>query len=131
VLIRGPSGAGKSDLALRCLALAPSPLLRHPVALVADDQVCVVLESGRLIARPPATIAGRIEVRGLGIRNIPYCAAAEIWLLADLVARADVDRMPDPPRREHLLGVDLPVVRLHAFDASAPIKLMLALGDAA
>src|SRR5689334_23520913 len=36
-LIRGAPGSGKSDLALRCLAIAPTALVPCPASLVADD----------------------------------------------------------------------------------------------
>lgn len=129
VLIRGPSGSGKSDLALRCLAMPTSALLPEQATLVADDQVLVGLAEGRLVARPPPAIAGRIEVRGLGIRSVPYSHEAVVVLLADLVAREAVERLPDPWPHGALCGVGLPLLRICAFDASAPVKLMLALSD--
>ena len=65
-LLRGGSGSGKSDLALRFLALAAEQDLQP--RLVADDQVWVEAKGdGSLVASPPETIAGKIEVRGLGI----------------------------------------------------------------
>lgn len=131
VLIRGPSGAGKSDLALRCMALAPSALLPAPATLVADDQVELELRNGRLIARAPASIAGKLEIRGLGIRTFPYLDAAEVVLAADLVARETVPRYPDPPGIALIAGQGVLRIAIHPFDASAPLKLMLALIDAA
>ena len=129
VLIRGAPGAGKSDLALRCLAVA-SPLLAEPAVLVADDQVSLSVDGGRLVARPPPTIAGKLEIRGLGIRDFPYLAAAEVVLAADLVAGESVERLPDPQPFATIAGVRLPLVRLAPFEPSAAIKLLLALSDA-
>ena len=63
VLIIGPSGSGKSDLALR--------LIGEGALLVSDDQTRLTLKDGRLIATAPATIAGRIEARGIGIQRAP------------------------------------------------------------
>src|ERR671921_1688971 len=59
VLIMGPSGSGKSDLALR--------LLDRGFTLVSDDQTIVRREGERLIASAPPTIAGKLEIRGIGI----------------------------------------------------------------
>ena len=59
VLLSGPSGSGKSDLALR--------LIDRGFTLVSDDQTVVMREGDRLIASAPPTIAGKLEVRGLGI----------------------------------------------------------------
>src|SRR5690242_16329827 len=62
VLISGPSGSGKSDLALR--------LLDRGFTLVSDDQTIVRRDGNRLIATAPPTIAGKLEVRGIGIVDI-------------------------------------------------------------
>ena len=122
VLLRGPSGAGKSDLALR--------LIDRGARLVADDQCEVTIEDGaagpRLIARAPAEIAGVLEVRGLGIAEVPSLAQAPVALVVDLVARDRVERLPDAAAAE-ILGVDLPRLALDPFEAAAPAKLDLAL----
>jgi HPr kinase/phosphorylase len=126
-LLRGRSGSGKSDLALRFIAL-PSQSGIEP-RLVADDQVWVERQSdGRLMASAPATLAGKIEVRGIGIVEVPYRKQAPLALVADLVLPEDVPRLPsDPPERITLAGVGLPVVKLAPFELSAPLKLRLAL----
>ncbi|WP_338074473.1 HPr kinase/phosphatase C-terminal domain-containing protein [Hyphomicrobium sulfonivorans] len=126
-LIRGASGAGKSDLALRCITLPPSLLLPSPAELVADDRVVMASDGNRLRIEPPSTLAGRMEVRGLGIVAMPYVPWAFVELVVDLTAPAEVDRLPDPPLRTNLLGINLPLLRLAPFEASAPIKLLLAL----
>ena len=70
-LLRGPSGSGKSDLALRFLFLARrGPAALEAPILVADDQVYLTRKSGRLLARAPESIRGRIEVRGVGIVDV-------------------------------------------------------------
>jgi len=126
-LLRGSSGSGKSDLALRFLALEPEHDLQP--RLVADDQVWVETKGdGSLIASPPETIAGKIEVRGLGILDLPHRPNARLILVADLVSAEEVPRMPpDPPVRITLAGVALPVVKLAPFELSAALKLKLAL----
>jgi HPr kinase/phosphorylase len=130
-LIIGPSGAGKSDLALRCLALAPTALIPAGAQLVADDRVLITLADGRLRVAPPETIAGQLEVRGVGIIEVPHARSAELVLIAELAALEAIDRLPDPPLRRDFLGVSLPVVQIAAFTASAPAKLLLALAGAA
>jgi len=126
-LIRGPSGSGKSDLALRFLALAAEPGL-EPL-LVADDQVWVERDNdGSLAASAPPTLAGKIEVRGLGIVEVPHRGAARLALAVDLVLPQEVPRMPpDPLDRITLAGATLTVVKLAPFELSAPLKLRLAL----
>ena len=121
VLLRGPAGSGKSDLALR--------LIDGGAALVADDQVALTARDGRLFARPPETIAGNIEARGIGVMTLPHDAEAPVALVIDLVAPDQVERMPDPARCRYL-GIELPLVALAPFEASAPAKVRLAVGAA-
>jgi len=126
-LLRGGSGSGKSDLALRFLALEAEQDLQPRLA--ADDQVWVEAKGdGSLVASAPPTIAGKIEVRGLGILDLPHRPNARLILVADLVSAEEVPRMPpDPPARITLAGVALPVVKLAPFELSAALKLKLAL----
>lgn len=126
-LLRGAPGSGKSDLALRFLALPGDGALRP--LLVADDQVWVEATDGGLVtASVRATIAGQIEVRGLGICEMPSMATAPLVLVCDLVSGDQVPRMPpDPWDRTILAGVAIPSLKLWAFEASAPLKLRMAL----
>jgi serine kinase of HPr protein (carbohydrate metabolism regulator) len=126
-LLRGESGSGKSDLALRFMALAGDDELRP--ALVADDQVFVAANGkGQLLASPPQTIAGKIEIRGLGIVAVPYLAEAELVLVCDLVNDKDLPRMPPEPwERTEIAGRLVPALRLAPFELSAPLKLKTAL----
>jgi serine kinase of HPr protein (carbohydrate metabolism regulator) len=130
-LLRGKPGSGKSDLALRFMAL-PAEGDFKPL-LVADDQVLVETRaSGTLLASPPPTIAGKIEVRGLGIVEVPFLKEAELVLVCDLVEANDVPRMaPESPERADIAGVAVPILKLAPFEASAPLKLKIALFQAA
>jgi HPr kinase/phosphorylase len=93
LLIRGPAGSGKSQLALKLIAAAQSGLL--PFArLVADDRIRLEPCHGRLLARAPDTLAGLIEVRGLGIRELPHESVAVVGGVIDLAA-ADAERLPE------------------------------------
>jgi HPr kinase/phosphorylase len=126
-LLRGPSGAGKSDLALRFVAL-PGEDGDQPL-LVADDQVLVARNgSGELVASAPPTIAGKIEVRGLGVMELPAAARARLALVCDLVKGEEVPRMaPHPWERTVIAGVSVKLIKLDPFEASAPLKLKMAL----
>lgn len=123
-LLRGRPGSLKSDLALRFL----SQFASRGAALVADDRVLVSREGESLLARCPEEISGKLEVRGLGIVDLPPAGESPLVLLVDLVAAADVPRMPpEPAPREELCGVSLPLLRLDPREPSAPVKLKLAL----
>ncbi len=83
---------------------------------------------GRLVAAPPTAIAGLIEVRGIGIVSLPFVSDIEIALVVDLVEPQVVPRMAPEPRemQVEILGIGLPGVALAAFEASAPLKVLLA-----
>lgn len=117
VMISGPSGSGKSDLALR--------LLDRGFALVSDDQTIVRREGERLIASAPERIAGKIEVRGIGIVEVETVQDVPVALLVELTG--DIQRLPDDSRERPILGIVLPLVTIDAMTASAPSKVALAL----
>jgi len=117
ILLRGPSGSGKSDLALR--------LIDGGARLVADDRTDLKVENGGLIASAPAPIAGKLEIRGIGIMTLPSVARSRLGLAVDLVDAASVERLPLSQRCSYL-GVDLPLIAVAPFEASAPAKLRAA-----
>ena len=116
-LIEGPSGAGKSDLALRALA--------HGFRLVADDRVLAFAAGGRLYGKAPETLAGLIEVRGLGVvaseAALPFCEVAVI--IRCVVAPEAVERLPEP-RTETIAGMTVPVFDLWPREPAAPLKIV-------
>lgn len=117
VLIEGQSGAGKSDLALR--------LIDRGAALVSDDYTMLVRSGRVLLATPPATIAGKIEVRGLGIFDMPHVDRIPVALLIELTD--EVERMPFDLEKRRIAGIDVPVIALNGLHASGPIKVEMAL----
>lgn len=117
VLLRGPPGSGKSDLALR--------LVDRGARLVADDQTVLVRRGNRLYATPPATIAGQLEVRGLGIVSLEHVADVPVVAVFDLVPAGAIDRLPEA-RHVEILNVALPLLRLDPVTASAAAKVRLA-----
>jgi serine kinase of HPr protein (carbohydrate metabolism regulator) len=118
-LIEGDSGRGKSDLAARALD--------HGLRLVADDRTRVFVSGGRLFGAAPRVLAGLIEVRGVGVVTLEPIPTAEIVLRVRCVATpTEVERMPEAVR-ERMLGVEIRRIDLWPFEASAPLKLILAL----
>lgn len=117
VLISGPSGSGKSDLTLR--------LLDRGFGLVSDDQTIVRREDERLIASAPPNIAGKLEIRGIGIVEMEHVDDIPVALLVELTS--DIRRLPDDNRERPILGVALPLVSIDAMAASAASKVALAL----
>src|SRR5437868_12276411 len=84
VLITGPSGSGKSDLALR--------LLDRGFTLVSDDQPIVKRDGDRLIASAPAHIAGKLEIRGIGIVDMQTLPEVPVALIVELTTH--IQRLP-------------------------------------
>ena len=123
VLIRGPSGSGKSRLAMALIDAANRGQLRF-ARLVADDRCHVEAAHGRLLVRPAGALAGMIEVRGLGLRELPHEPVAAVGLLIDL-GSTDASRLPEPSaERADLEGVRLP--RLAVAAGEDPLPMVLA-----
>lgn len=122
VLLLGDSGSGKSDLALR--------LIDGGAALVADDRVDLVREDLKLMAAVPEALAGRIEVRGVGIVQLPWLSPVPVVLAARLDSARGIERLP-MPETVTFCGIDMPQLRLAPFEASAPAKLRIAAAAAA
>ncbi len=117
ILLLGASGQGKSDLALR--------LIDRGARLVADDRCDIWFERGRLWCRPPEVLTGKLEIRGLGIVEQPWVAPVPLALAVRLSDR--YERLPPAQRVETVAGQQLASLTLSAFEASPPIKIMLAL----
>jgi HPr kinase/phosphorylase len=123
VLIRGPSGSGKSRLALQLIEAARHGALRF-ARLVGDDRVHVEAAHGRLVVRPADALAGLIEVRGLGIRKLPYEPSAVVGLVVDLAA--DAERLPPADQqRTELAGVAVARLAVAAGEPALPAVLAL------
>ena len=128
VLILGAPGSGKSDLALRLID-APGTGISGtilPCKLVADDQVIIRRDQGRLVALAPAALHGKLEIRGLGIVTLETQPSVLLALIARLQAHAAIERLPGPATFD-ILGHSLPVVEIDAASASAPARLRAAL----
>lgn len=118
VLVLGDSGSGKSDLMLRAIG--------EGFRLVADDRTVVWASQGRVFGRAPEALSGLIELRGVGVLREPSIWLAEIALVVRCEPREALERTPEDAA-ETVAGIDVPLLRLHAPDASAPAKLGRAL----
>lgn len=114
VLLMGTSGSGKSDLALR--------LIDRGAVLVGDDYV--ELDKDCQITPVPA-LAGKLEIRGLGIVEKPYKQHSPLRLIVELGEEGE--RLPASWPLRDLNEWSLPCLRLYGFVASAPIKVEHAL----
>lgn len=129
VLLAGPSGAGKSQLALR--------LIYRGAWLVADDQTILAARDGQVWASCPPPIAGKLEVRGVGIVAAPHQVQALLRLVLDLSpsdpSNMNAVRMPDfrhwtlPPGLENTCPI--PCVPFDAFRPDAAEAVIAALAQ--
>jgi len=121
VLLLGKSGAGKSDLALR--------LIDEGARLVADDRTILFTRRGRLYGKSPDSIRGLMEIRGLGIVELPSRADVKIALVVKL-GREDA-RLPVHHRFQAPRGLSAPTlppeILLNGHYASAPARIRAAL----
>jgi serine kinase of HPr protein (carbohydrate metabolism regulator) len=117
VLIGGRSGTGKSDLALR--------LIDRGARLISDDYTHIRRVRDQAIAGAPATIAGKIEVRGVGLIELEPAADVPVALFIDL--DREPERLPDMGERRMLAGVSVPTIGLAGHESSAPLKVEAAL----
>jgi serine kinase of HPr protein (carbohydrate metabolism regulator) len=119
-VIRGEPGAGKSDLALR--------LIDDGARLVADDQVVLVRQGARILASAPPAIAGRMEVRGLGIVAVQGAGPTAVALVVDLAPGARIARLPEAGEQvAELLGLVVPRALIDPSSPAAPARLRAAL----
>jgi serine kinase of HPr protein (carbohydrate metabolism regulator) len=116
VLLIGKSGSGKSDLALR--------LIDRGATLVGDDYV-TLHQSETLLVSPTKELAGKLEIRGLGIVSQPYQTDCPLRLLVEL--GEDGERMPPSWPLRDIAGWSVPLLRLSGFAVSAPVKVEYAL----
>jgi HPr kinase/phosphorylase len=117
ILLRGPSASGKSDLAIR--------LIEAGASLVADDRVDLAASGGRIVASPPPALAGLMELRGLGLVELPNLAEVPVVLICDLVRPDAVERLPLPGWCEYL-GARIRQMPVAPFETTAVAKLRVA-----
>ncbi len=117
VLILGPSGSGKSDIALR--------LMDRGAILISDDSVFLDPDPAAPTLHAPTTIIGKIEVRGVGICDVPNQPQAPLSLC--ILLDGEPIRYPDPWPMHEMGGIDIPALTLRAFEVSTPIKIEYAI----
>ncbi|HQS71422.1 MAG: HPr kinase/phosphatase C-terminal domain-containing protein [Novosphingobium sp.] len=117
VLIEGAPGAGKSSLALA--------LIDRGATLVGDDGVMLDVQAGRLIAAPHPQIAGKLEVRNVGLIDFPVSPPVPVALVLRLDAAAP--RFIAEAGRITVEGVDLPLVELWPHSPVLALRAEIAL----
>jgi serine kinase of HPr protein (carbohydrate metabolism regulator) len=123
ILVKGPAGSGKTTLAL---ALIDHFRARNLFSrLVGDDQLFVAQSGGRLICRPPPTIAGLVEVPGIGPQPMAFEPGAVVDLLVRLVPVDQMMRFQDDVR-EPIAGCPVPRIDLAERNIAAALPVLAA-----
>ncbi len=123
ILIEGQSGSGKTSLALGLLERAEARSL--PATFVTDDQAFLESRSGKLIAKAPDEIAGKVEIRGFGILNMPHSDEAPIHLVVKLVPDDTIKRMPDR-KTTSLCGMEIPSLDVPIMHEQQSVRIIFA-----
>lgn len=118
ILLIGKSGLGKSDLALRLI-------FEKGAKLVADDRVTLSQNDNVLYGEAPDNIAGKIEVRGLGICELEHIKKSKIDLCVELCSsRDEVERLPQD-EFINFLGISITKIKIYPFDCSTICKIII------
>lgn len=123
LLVMGATGSGKTTLALTLISQARRE--GRFARLVSDDRVWVSAAGGRIVGRAPETIAGLVELRGLGPRPVEHLGALVVDAVVRLVPAADAQRLPDPETIE-IGGSSLPLLKLKERNAGAAARAVTA-----
>ncbi len=119
ILLTGPSGVGKSRLACQLIA--------HGALLVGDDYLHARVRTDRVLLSPAERLRGLLELRGVGIRRLPYVVDVPLRLVVNLNARLSAEQLRLPETREwRRQDVRIPAVTLSGADPAAAEKVLLA-----
>ena len=117
ILFTGKSGSGKSDIALRMIS-------EKGAVLVADDRVDLEIIENKLYGSAPKQIAGKLDIRGVGIASMPVKEKEEISLCVELCSdRKEIERLPETQFVD-FLGISVEKIRLYPFDCSTLCKII-------
>ena len=128
VLILGKSGSGKSSLALALIDGVGRGIGKNDLTttLVADDQVCLWCEktTAQVFGKPPKSIAGFLEIRGLGIIQVDHVARYPVSLVVKIESESKIERLPDFPNTcMDVMGQAIPMIEVSDHITNAAVKV--------
>ncbi len=111
LLIEGPPGSGKSSLALA--------LIDRGAALIGDDGVTLEIRGSRLWASPPQNTSGKLEIRNVGLIDLPVTQGPVILLLR---LDANAPRFIEEAQQTEIEGVSIPTISLYPETPMLPLR---------
>jgi serine kinase of HPr protein (carbohydrate metabolism regulator) len=111
ILIEGLPGSGKSSLALA--------LIDRGGELIGDDGVVLQNRKGRLWASPPPNTAGKLEIRNLGLVDLPVTQGPVILLIR---LDPDAPRFIEEAQHSEIAGVSVPAIALFPNTPALPLR---------
>ena len=114
LLFLGESGSGKSDLALR--------LIDKGAYLIADDQTILTLKNNKIILTCPTEIKSKLEIRGIGIIDIPSIEEHQLDIVFQLKSFREIERFPKESWIM-LLDQKTPYYEIDPFELSVNAKI--------
>lgn len=121
-MIEGLSGAGKTSLALGLIETAR--LRGLSCDFVCDDQALLSILHEKLWVKAPDEIAGKIELFGIGIAQIPHIETCKIDLVCKLIDQNQIERFPDPVTEDRL-GISIAAINLPHQHEKQSIRIIL------
>ncbi|MBF91295.1 MAG: hypothetical protein CMP34_00640 [Rickettsiales bacterium] len=119
LMILGPTGIGKSDLALR--------LIDNGATLITDDITICKKVNNKVLLFSPNKTKGLLEVREVGIINVPYVENINLVMIIDLL-KTNNKRIPERKFKK-IFGLKFPVLSLNGKTPSSVIKVKVKLNE--
>ena len=119
IVFQGPPGSGKSSLALS--------LIDRGATLIGDDGATLTRDGEKVIVSPPPNIAGLLEIRGVGIVEMPTSSGAPLALILSLVEEGHAERHPTMLVEREFHGLPFPVLPFVPGDKAPALRTEWAL----
>lgn len=111
LLIEGPPGSGKSSLALA--------LIDRGAALIGDDGVTLQDRGGRLWASPPPKTSGKMEIRNIGLIELPVTQGP---VILQIRLDAQAPRFIEEAQQTEIMGISVPAIALYPDTPMLPLR---------
>ncbi len=117
--IEGPVGSGKSSLTLA--------LIDRGARLIGDDGVKFERIGETVMANPPPNIEGKLEIRGVGLVDMPVAPPTPLSLFLTLGDTGE--RLPDIAAMRDILGIHIPCLAFDSGTIAPAIRAEWALAE--